>query len=390
MKVAFVHDYLIQDGGAERVLLALHELFPHAPIFTLLHNRERAHARFKQLPIQTSRLNDFPLAPRHYEWYLPFMAQAVEQFDFHGYDVVISSSSSFAKGVICPPQTLHICYCHTPTRFLWHDRNDYVQGLKHSRFVKSILPFYLHHLRQWDHVAAERPDLYITNSATSQARIKRYYQRPSVVIHPPVDVETIPLSTKRGTYWLAGGRLVSYKRFDLVVKAFSKLHLPLKIYGEGPEERTLRRLAGPKTEFLGHIDEGTKIELYQNAIGYLYPQMEDFGISAVEAMAAGRPVIAYRQGGATETVIPGVTGEQFEVQCWEDIANIVLRFDPSRYTPQRIREHAEQFSKTRFKTQIKTFIDDAMQTRFMAARLYSPFQIERTPIQSPLLSNSFL
>lgn len=358
-KVALVHDYLIQDGGAERVLLAFHELYPRAPIFTLFHHPERSHEGFKHADIRPSPLNRLPFAKKHYQWYLPLMAEAVESFDLTGYDIVLSSSSSFAKGVIADPAGLHICYLHTPTRFLWQERLGYVNDLPKPKIVKRFLPSFLHRLRQWDRLAAERPDILLTNSRTSQARISRFYQRPSSIIEPPVDIDRIPLSVKPGSFWLTGGRLVAYKRFDLVVRAFAKLNLHLKIFGDGPEREKLKKLAGPKTEFLGHIPEQAKLDLFQNAIAFLHPQIEDFGITAVEAMAAGRPIIAFGQGGAAETVLDGITGEFFEVQCWEDIGNAALRFDPSRYDPRRIRAHAERFSKTRFKERIKSFIDEA-------------------------------
>lgn len=358
-RVALVHDYLVQDGGSERVLLALHELYPRAPIFTLFHNPERTHPDFKHADIRVSGLNKLPFAQKRYQWYLPLMAYAIESFDLTGFDLVISSSSTFAKGIIAAPEALHVCYCHTPTRFLWQERNDYVNELPQPKLIKRVLPFFLHHLRQWDALAARRPDILITNSRTSQQRIRRYYQRDAEIIAPPVDVEHIPLTTKPGTYWLTGGRLVAYKRFDLVVRAFAKLNVPLKIFGEGPEMEKLKKMAGPKTEFLGHITDEAKIQLFRNATAFLHPQIEDFGITAVEAMAAGRPIIAFGQGGAAETVLDGVTGTFFEVQCWEDIGNAVLRFDPSRFDPRKIRQHAETFGKPRFLRQMKERLDQA-------------------------------
>ena len=357
MRVALVHDYLVQDGGAERVLLALHEIFPEAPIFTLFHHPDRLHPGFKGADIRASKLNGLPFSQHHYQWFLPFMAEAIESFDLTGFDLVISSSSSFAKGVIAAPGSRHICYCHTPTRFLWQERLGYVNDLPAPKILKKFLPHYLHQLRQWDRLAADRPDTLVTNSRTSQARIRRYYQRDAEVIQPPVDVEQIPLGTGPGKYWLAGGRFVGYKRFDLVVQALAKLDFPLKIFGQGPEEKRLRRLAGPKTEFLGRIDDATKYRLFGEAIAFLYPQVEDWGIAAVEAMAAGKPVIALGQGGATETVVDGVTGKFFEIQCWEDIADAVLKFSPDQYDPVRIREHARQFSKEKFQEKIRRLIN---------------------------------
>lgn len=363
--MALVHDYLVQDGGAERTLLALHELFPRAPIFTLFHDPSRTHADFKGADIRPSHLQNKPMAIRHYQWYLPFMPAAIEAFDFTGYDLVLSSSSSFAKGALADPQALHVCYMHTPTRFLWQERVGYVNELPRPKLVKRFLPAYLHHLRQWDATAARRPDLILTNSRTSQQRIRRYYQRHSEIIAPPVDIERIPLSTKPGTYWLTGGRLVAYKRFDLVVRAFARLNVPLKVFGDGPEMEKLKKIAGQKTEFLGHISDEAKIQLFREAIAFLHPQIEDFGITAVEAMAAGRPIIAFGQGGAAETVLDGVTGTFFEVQCWEDVSNAALRFDPSRYDPREIRRHAESFGKPRFLAQMKERLDRAWAERLV-------------------------
>lgn len=358
-RVALVHDYLVQDGGAERTLLALHELYPRAPIFTLFHDPSRTHAGFRDADIRASWLNKLPFAKKHYTWYLPLMAQAIEEFDLQKYDLIISSSSSFAKGAIAAPKALHICYLHTPTRYLWQERNGYINEQPVPTLVKRLLPAYLHRLRQWDFQAATRPDHLLTNSLISQARIKRYYARHSLVLPPPVDIKQIPLSTKLGTYWLTGGRLVAYKRFDLVVQAFAKLNMPLKIFGEGPELEKLKKMAGPKTQFLGHVNEEAKKELFREAIAFLHPQIEDFGITAVEAMAAGRPVIAFGEGGATETVLDGITGQFFEVQTWEDIGNAAIRFDPSQYQPHRIREHAEQFSQETFKQRFASFVQRA-------------------------------
>lgn len=363
MRVAFVHDYLIQDGGAERVLLAMRELYPDAPIFTLFFDPATSHPSFRKADVRPSFLNRLPFAKRHYQWYLPLMSQAVEQFDLSSYDLVISNTSNFAKGAIASPHGVHICYCHTPTRFLWQERMGYVNELPQPFIIKKILPPYLHWLRQWDQLAANRPDVLVTNSRTSQERIRRYYRRQATIIAPPVDIERIPLSTNAGSYWLAGGRLVSYKRFDLIVKAFAKLNLQLKIFGIGPEEKKLRDIAGPRTEFLGRVSEEVKADLYGNAIAYIHPQIEDFGITAIEAMAAGKPVIAFGKGGASETVTNGVSGEYLEAQCWEDIGNAVIRFDPSRFSPAAIRACAEPFSKKRFLDEMRTFITSATQGR---------------------------
>lgn len=372
MKIALVHDYLIQDGGAERVLLAMHELYPRAPIFTLFWNPEHTHPGFRDADIRPSGLNNLPFAKKHYQWYLPLMPEAVETFDLSGYDLVISSCSSFAKGAIAAPEAVHVCYLHTPTRFLWQERHGYVEELPQPKFIKRLLPPFLHRMRQWDEMAANRPDILLTNSQTSRNRIKRYYHRDATVLPPPVDIDRISLSNHPGRYWLTGGRFVPWKRFDLVIQAFAKLNLPLKVFGTGPEFLRLKAQAGPKTEFLGHIDDEAKIQLYQEAIAFLHPQLEDFGITAVEAMAAGKPVIAFGAGGARETVLDGETGQFFDVQCWEDIGNAVIRFDPARYKPTAVRARAMQFAKPVFINNLKTQIETALQNQGANSKEYTP------------------
>lgn len=362
-RVALAHDYLVQDGGAERVLMTLQEMYPEAPTFTLFYDPERAHPSFKARDIRTSMLQKWPFTKRHENWTLPFMPMAVEHLDLTGYDLVVSSSSSFAKGVIAAPGAIHVCYLHTPTRFLWQDRMSYVSDLPQPRIVKNVLPHFLHRLRMWDRLAAERPDVIVTNSDTSRRRIERYYGREASVVYPPVDVTSIPRAEGPGAYWLTGGRLVGYKRFDLTVRAFAKLNLPLRVFGTGPELPRLRTLAGPRTEFLGHVSDQNKAALYAGAIGFIHPQVEDFGITAVEAMAAGRPVIAYGEGGARETVKDGITGKIIEAQTWEDVGDAVIRFDSGDYDPIAIRAHAESFSKDRFKERFGALIENLLAKR---------------------------
>lgn len=357
-KIALVHDYLVQDGGAERVLACLQEMFPHAPTYVLLHDTRKTDPPFRGHEIRTSFLDALPFSTQLYQWYMPLMPRAVEQLDLSDFDLVISSSSSFAKGVIVSPETTHICYCHTPTRFLWQERFGYLHDAPHPWIMRALLPSLLHRLRTWDRLAAERPDVILTNSRISRTRIKHFYGREATVIHPPVDVDRIPVSHSIGSFWLAGGRLVKYKRFDLVVEAFRQLDLPLKIFGVGPEGKRLAAMAGPKTRFLGHVDDDAKRDLYQQAIAFLYPQIEDFGITAVEAMAAGKPVIAYGKGGATETVIPGVSGEHLANQRVQDIVHAVSQFAPHKYDAKRIRAHAETFSKQRFMRELTAFLNN--------------------------------
>ena len=302
MKLALVHDYLSQNGGAEKVLEAMQEIWPQAPIHTLFFDRQKI-PHFADKDVRTSFLQRLPFSRSHYKWYLALMPTATEQFDFSGFDVVLSSCSAFSKGVITRPEALHICYCHTPTRYLWSDAHEYLRELNLPGFIKHGLRPLLSYLRLWDRQAAERVDLFLANSQTVRARIKKYYHKDSLVLPPPVETEKFYISTAPKNYFLAGGRLVAYKRFDLIVEACQKTQLPLKIFGVGPAEARLRALAGPQTEFLGPISENEKIKLFAEARAFIHPQEEDFGITPVEAMASGRPVIAYKKGGACETVM---------------------------------------------------------------------------------------
>ncbi|MFA6227987.1 MAG: glycosyltransferase [Patescibacteria group bacterium] len=363
-KIALIHDHLVQDGGAEQVLKVLKEMFPEAPIFTIVADKTKTNGYFANKEIKTSFLQSFPWGVKKYQWYLPFMPAAIESHDLRGYDLVISSASSFAKGVITHPGTTHICYCHTPTRYLWHDTQNYLDELKVIAPIKKFLPLTLRQLRTWDRLAVNRVDYFIANSQTVAGRIKKYYQRNSQVIYPPVDMAQFAISDRPKKYFLAGGRLVPYKRFDLAVLAFSRLGIPLKIFGLGPELRRLKSLAKPNVEFLGKVNDEAKGELYANCLAYLNPQEEDFGITAIEAMASGRPVIAYNRGGATETIEPGLSGEFFDEQIWEDLADMVIRFQPEKYDPLAIRRHAERFSTERFKKQMGELISAVTDKEF--------------------------
>jgi len=356
MKIALVHDHFIQQGGAERVAVALAELFPESPMFALLSDGKNTPGR----TISTSFLQKFPFSRRKIHWYLPLMPSAVESLDLSGADVVISSSSMFAKGVLTNPGTTHICYCHTPPRFLWSDRQNYLRELNYNSLVKGIAPVLLTNLRQWDKSAADRVDSFIANSETTRQRIKKYYNRDSAVIYPPVDTEKFKISGSPGKYFLAGGRLVGYKRFDLVVEAFNRLNMPLKIFGTGPLFGFLKSRAKKNVEMLGKVSEAEKIELMAGCRAFINPQEEDFGITTVEAMAAGRPVIAFRKGGAVETVIENETGVFFDDQCWEEIADKVIRFDSDRFDPEKIRHQAMKFDKSVFKKSISAFLENKM------------------------------
>ncbi|MFH1631799.1 MAG: glycosyltransferase [bacterium] len=358
MRIALVHDHLTQNGGAERVLEAFQAIWPEAPTFTLIYDKKAVGSVFGHRDIRPSFLQNMPLATRKPRWYLPLMPTATEGYDLSGFDVIVSSSSAFSKGIIPPNDAIHICYCHTPTRYLWNDTHSYVDELNVPRAVKRALPPLLTWLRTWDRLAADRVDYFVANSETVKRRIQNYYRRDSNVIHPPVDTHQFSISYKPKDFYLIGGRLVSYKRYDLVIDAFNKLGLPLMVFGSGPMERALRDRAARNITFLGRVSNEERARLFSEAIAFLHPQEEDFGITPVESMAAGRPVIAYRKGGAVETVIDGVTGVLFDSQCWEELAHTVIQFNHHQFDPVKIRKHAEKFSLAIFHKNMKNYVDD--------------------------------
>ncbi len=366
MRVALVHDHLTQLGGAERVLEVFQTLWPHAPTFTLLYDKQAVGEIFAHRDIRPSFLQRIPGALRITRWLLPLMPSASEHYPLQEYDVVISSASAFAKGVVTSANGIHICYCHTPTRYLWNDAKSYIEELHAPRLIKSVLPILQSVLRAWDKLAADRVDLFIANSETVRRRIKKYYGRESIVVPPPVSTSTFSISTAPKTAFLVGGRLVSYKRYDLVVKAFTRLGIPLTVFGSGPEEAKLRAMAGPNITFVGRVTDDERARLFANAIAFIHPHEEDFGITAVESMAAGRPVIAYRKGGATETVIDGVTGVFFGDQTWESLADTIIHFDELAFNPSVIKAHAEQYSVERFRQTMHEVVTKAWEKKSAA------------------------
>jgi glycosyltransferase involved in cell wall biosynthesis len=359
MKIALVHDYLSQDGGAERVLKAFHEIYPDAPIFVLFYDAEKMGHLFPEENIRTSFIQNLPFGITKYQWYLPLMPHATERHNLDDFDIVLSSTSAFAKGVITHHNSTHICYCHTPTRYLWTDTHSYVENLKYNRVIKKLILLYLNRLRSWDRISADRVDKFIANSNAVKHRIMKYYRRESDVIHPPVETNKFRISENIGNYYLAGGRLVPYKRFDILIHAFNRLNIPLRIFGQGPELEKLQKLAKSNIGFLGKVSEEERKELYSKCIAYLNPQEEDFGITAVEAMASGRPVIAYKKGGALESIVDGETGMFFNEQDWETLADTILRFKPENFDAQKIREHAKRFDIGGFKNKIKEYVENS-------------------------------
>lgn len=357
MKLALVHDYLAQDGGAERVLQAFHEMWPEAPLFVLFHHRQKL-PQFARADVRESFIAKLPFGRTKYQWYLPLMPIATERHNLHGFDVVLSSTSAFAKGVLTRPETLHISYCHTPTRYLWTDTHEYIADLPYNPLIKVMLPRLIHTMRLWDKMSVDRVDHFIANSDTVRQRIEKYYRRDSGVVYPPVDTHRFGVAAEIGDYFVTGGRLVPYKRMDIVIQAFNRLRWPLKIFGTGPELDRLRELSRPNIHFLGKIDDDEKAKLLAHAKAFIHPQFEDLGITPIESMASGRPVIAYGMGGVTETVIPGKTGVFFYHQTWEALLDTLLHFDERAWDPTRIREHALRFSADRFKAQMRRYVED--------------------------------
>jgi glycosyltransferase involved in cell wall biosynthesis len=370
MKLALVHDHLNQFGGAERVLLNMSSLWPESKIYTLLYDKKQLGKWFADKQIEESFISRLPGSQHHFKWYLPLMPAAVEQFNFSQYDVVLSSVSGLAKGVIVNPESLHICYCHTPTRYLWSDTHTYTEELHQPWLVKKILPPVLTYLRMWDYIAAQRVDIFLANSQFVARRIKKYYHREARVIYPPVDTSQITMSNEVDDYFLMVSRLRPYKRVDIAVKAFNKLGLKLKIIGTGEEEVHLKKLAKPNIEFLGSLPDVERNRYYSRAKAFINPQEEDFGITVVEAMAAGTPVIAYRAGGATESVTEGVSGTFFDEQSWEALADAVIRFDRKDYNPQIIRNNALQFDSLKFKQNLQQIVLEEWEKFYKYSRVY--------------------
>jgi len=356
MKVALVHDYLNQYGGAERVLEVFCDLFYEAPIYTLLYDEKLTGGAFKDRKIKTSFLQKIPGAVKNHKWILPFMPLAIEQFDFSKFDIVISISASYAKGIIVGPKTKHINYCLTPLRYGWDDSQKYLSEAN-VPIVKIIAPLLLNYLRIWDLQAGKRPDEMVAISDFVAQRINKYYHRQVEIIYPPVDVSKYYTSEDVGPYYLMVGRLVPYKKFDLAIRAFNVLNLPLKIVGTGPELNNLKKIAGSNIEFIGQIDDEKLASLLSKCKALIFPQEEDFGMVPLEAMASGRPVIAFRSGGAMETVSENVSGLFFKNQTVESLIDAVGRFKSMEVNPHQIRESILKFDIKRFKIQISNLIN---------------------------------
>lgn len=357
-RVALVHDYLNQYGGAERVLEAFHELFPDAPVFTSIYAPDLMPSHYRDWHVEVSFMQRLPLIHRHHQPYLPLYPRAFERLSLTGYDLILSSSSAFAKGVRAPVGVPHVCYCHSPMRFAW-DFDHYAERERLGGPARMLLPIFLRRLRQWDLKTSLRVDHFIANSSTVAARIKKFWNRDACVMHPPVETAKIsPVSPGEvKDYFVLISRLVPYKRFDIAIEAFSRLKLPLKIIGDGRARADLERQAGPNVEFVGTVSDDEKHYLFSHCRAAVFPAEDDFGIAQVEVQAAGRPVIALAAGGALETVEDGITGVLFQPQTPDGIIDAVRRFEALEFSENEIVRRAQRFSRARFENEVTRFVE---------------------------------
>lgn len=358
-RIAIVHDYLVQFGGAERVVEALHDLWPSAPIFTSLYEPEAMPESFAAMDVRTSFMQRLPGLSRRQKLGLPLYPAAMRSLDLSGYELVVSSSSGWAHGVEADPEAVHLVYCHTPARWLY--RGDSYPSVQ--RFAAAPL---LPALRRWDRRSAARPTRYLANSAAVRDRILRRYGRPARVVHPPVETGRFAIGTPEDFY-LCAARLTSYKRIDLAVETAQRLGVRLVVAGDGPAARSLRRQAGARTEFLGRVGDAELAELLSRCRALIVPGEEDFCITAVEAMAAGRPVVAFARGGLLETVIPDRTGVLFGIQTPDFLAAAIARLERVDPHPETVRAHALRFDVSRFHAEMQEIAAEALGGELAAA-----------------------
>jgi glycosyltransferase involved in cell wall biosynthesis len=364
VKLAIVCSWLNQYGGAERVLEVLHDMYPQAPIYTSIYRPQALPERYRHWDIRTTFLDRLPLARRKHQLYLPLYPLAFESLDLRGYDVVLSLTSAFGHGVITPAETTHVCYCLTPARFLW-SYHTYIEREGVGRLTRLALAPFLKSLRQWDLAAASRVDAFLAISRTVQRRIAKVYRRTSSLISPPVNTAlgAVPAAPDQphGDYFLVVSRLVPYKRIDLAVRALNELGLPLRIIGEGRDRAALQALAKPNIQFLGYLPDAEARAQMAHCRAFLFPGEEDFGIAPLEAMAAGRPVIAYAAGGALDTLAEGSTGVFFREATPASLAAAVRDFQTRSFDPATLRAHAQQFDTAVFQRQMAAVLERAAQ-----------------------------
>ncbi len=355
MKIAIAHDWLTNMGGAEKVIINFKKIYKKAPIYTLVYNEKNLDKELQNINVRTSFLQNIKDARVNHQKYFPFMPVAWEQFDFNKYDVVLSSSSSCAKGIITSPDTMHICYCHSPMRYGWEFYYEYKKDV--GKIKKLLLPYLMNYMRIWDVVSSNRVDYFIANSQNVANRIWKHYRREAEVIHPPVKCDYFNISDTDEDYFLIVSRLVPYKKVDLAVKVFNELKLPLVVIGGGSQYEYLKSIANDNIKILGKQSDEVIKEYYSRCRAFIFPGEEDFGITPLEAQASGRPVIAFGKGGALETVIDGQTGIFFKEQTLESLKKAINKFSKLSFDKGTIRQHTFKFDEKIFQHKIKEFVN---------------------------------
>lgn len=363
-RTVLVHDYLNQYGGAERLLEVIHDLAPSAPVYTSIYDADQLPSLYRTWDIRTTWMNHLPGVGASHQRYLPVYPLAFERLTLPDCDVVLSSSSAFAKAVRPPDGAVHVAYIHSPMRFAWN-LDAYVEREQMSPVVRQGLRPVMTAMRAWDRRTSGRVDRFIANSSAVRDRIRRFWECDADVVYPPVDTQRFaPVRDDQvGEYFLMVSRLVPYKRFDLAIDAFNALGLPLRIAGSGRDREALERRAGPEVQFLGHVSDDELAQLYARARAVVFMSEDDFGIAQVEAQAAGRPVIALGAGGALDTVVDGVTGVHVAEQTVESLIEAVRRFDGMSFATQRIVEHAQQFSAQRFANELIRIVEETREAK---------------------------
>ena len=357
MRIALVHDFLLDLRGAERVLLELCEMYPQADIFTAVYDPRGTQGRFEGRRVVTSSLQRLRPTAHNFRPLLPFYPGAIEALDLRGYDLVISSSSAWAHGVLPDENAVHVCYCHNPFRYAWNEREATLAA--RGPVMRTALTQVLRRWRQWDFIAAQRVDAYVANSQTTRQRIERYFAREATVLHPPVEISRFEPGPV-GDYYLVLSELMAHKRIEVAVRAFTELGLPLVVAGNGPDAKRLQRMAGPSVRFVGRVSDPEAERLLQGAQALVVCATEEFGIAAVESQAAGRPVVALRAGGLLETVVEGETGIFFDRPEPEVLEAALEGFDPLAVTPERCVEQARHFGPGRFRERFAAIVESTV------------------------------
>lgn len=356
-KIAIVTDWLTNYGGAESVISAFHDLFPNAPMYTTMYKPSQMRELGNLKNVKTTWLNKIPMVK--HQWLLGLMPTAIEMMDLSEYDIVLSSCHSVSKGIITKPNTLHISYCHTPMRYAWESWDFETRLKKFPRILHKTIRKQMKGIREWDYAAAQRVDKYIANSSHIGKQIKKHYGRTSHVIYPPVHIEKFQTIAKPSEdFYLAVGRLIPYKKFDLIAETFNKLKKKVKIVGTGPHYNKVKEMESDYVEVLGYVSDEKLTDLYSNCKAFLFPQLEDAGIVPLEAMAAGRPVIALNKGGSLDTMINGKTGVLFEEQTVKSLSKAIEKFEKMKFDPKFLRKHAEKFDVEIFKNNIMDYIEN--------------------------------